>query len=226
MTEGKPRARKDEEKQQRRQAILDTARQLFGERGYEAVTVADVANGTGLAKGTVYLYFKTKEEMFLAIHQEQLIDWFDDVDTHLKEALGRDEHDVEKLAELFAQTVEGRAEFTRLLAIIHTVLEQNIELEVARNYKTSLMARVNVTGSLLEKYLPFFEPGQGAELLVQIDALVIGLQHLADASPVVRQLFLEPDLAIMQVDFGITFARSIRTLLLGYEYAALRNPKP
>ena len=38
---------------------------MFLQTNYEAVTIAAVAQESGLAKGTVYLYFKTKEELFL-----------------------------------------------------------------------------------------------------------------------------------------------------------------
>src|SRR5262245_961367 len=77
------RAHKTEHKLERRQAILDAAWQLFQKTSYEAVTVASVARRAGLAKGTVFLYFKTKEALFLALLVEQLQDWFDEADAAL-----------------------------------------------------------------------------------------------------------------------------------------------
>lgn len=50
-----------------RQAILDAARQVFGELGYEGATVRDIIRRTGLASGTFYNYFKSKEEVFDAL---------------------------------------------------------------------------------------------------------------------------------------------------------------
>ena len=66
------RARNTEDKQQRRQAILDVAWALFQETSYAAVTMNGVAERAGLAKGTMYLYFKTKEELFLTLQIAQL----------------------------------------------------------------------------------------------------------------------------------------------------------
>ena len=47
-----------------RQAILDAAREVFGELGYDAATVRDIIRRTGLASGTFYNYYKSKEEVF------------------------------------------------------------------------------------------------------------------------------------------------------------------
>lgn len=47
--------------------ILDAAERVFAARGYPATTVKDVAQEAGVATGTVYLYFPSKEELFLAL---------------------------------------------------------------------------------------------------------------------------------------------------------------
>ena len=53
-----------------RQSILDAARAVFAELGYEATTVRDIIRRTGLASGTFYNYFKSKEEVFHALHDD------------------------------------------------------------------------------------------------------------------------------------------------------------
>ncbi len=59
--------RREQNKANNRQAILDAAQIVFGERGYGATTVRDIIRGTGLASGTFYNYFKSKEEVFEAL---------------------------------------------------------------------------------------------------------------------------------------------------------------
>lgn len=59
--------RKEREKEMRRKDIIDTAEKLFFEKGYENITMADIAKGTELARSTLYLYFKNKKEIYLAI---------------------------------------------------------------------------------------------------------------------------------------------------------------
>ncbi len=57
------------EKEERRLQLLSAARQVFGDKGYHAAKVGDIARTAGVAKGTVYLYFDDKRSIF-----EELID--------------------------------------------------------------------------------------------------------------------------------------------------------
>ena len=70
------RARHRDEKRLRRVALLNAAARLFSERDLDALTMADVARATGLAKGTVYLYFPSKEELLLAVHERNIDGFF------------------------------------------------------------------------------------------------------------------------------------------------------
>src|SRR4051795_2047322 len=55
---------RERKKQRTRELIADTARRLFAERGFEAVTVAEVAREAEVAEKTVFNYFPTKEDLF------------------------------------------------------------------------------------------------------------------------------------------------------------------
>jgi AcrR family transcriptional regulator len=55
---------RERKKQQTRQLIADTARELFAERGFEAVTVTDIARAAEVSPQTVFNYFPTKEDLF------------------------------------------------------------------------------------------------------------------------------------------------------------------
>ena len=59
--------KREQTKVANRQAILDAAREVFGELGYETATVRDIIRRTGLAAGTFYNYFRSKEEVFAAL---------------------------------------------------------------------------------------------------------------------------------------------------------------
>jgi len=59
--------RKEREKEQRRSDILDAAEKVFFRKGFGQATMDDIAAGAELSKGTIYLYFKSKEEIYFAI---------------------------------------------------------------------------------------------------------------------------------------------------------------
>ena len=60
--------RREREKEQRRNDIIDAAERVFFSKGRATATMDDVAEEAELSKGTLYLYFKSKEELYLAIH--------------------------------------------------------------------------------------------------------------------------------------------------------------
>lgn len=57
--------------QERREEIVDAAIQVFDRKGFVGATVADIASGAGISKGTIYLYFESKEQIFTAILNER-----------------------------------------------------------------------------------------------------------------------------------------------------------
>jgi AcrR family transcriptional regulator len=59
--------RREREKVQRQEAILDAAEKVFFEKGFKIATMDDVAEAAELSKGTLYLYFKSKEHLYLGI---------------------------------------------------------------------------------------------------------------------------------------------------------------
>ena len=217
-TSPRHRAVHDEQKQERRQAILDAAWRLFQTTRYEALTMVDIAQALGLAKGTVFLYFKTKESLFLTLVEQQLTVFFAEVNARL-EALAHP-CTIPEVAGVLCQLLEARPGLTRLLAILHTMLEQNIDLDAALAFKYFLLEHFEYTGALLEQCLPFLQPGKGASLLLQSHALVIGLWHLSDPAPIVQQALQQPTLRMFEVHFAPEFSTALQALMYGLERIA------
>jgi len=69
----KPGGRRAQIKATNRQAILDAGREVFAELGFGATTVRDIIRRTGLASGTFYNYFRSKEEVFEAIMDDSAL---------------------------------------------------------------------------------------------------------------------------------------------------------
>ncbi|MGH8401470.1 MAG: hypothetical protein ACRESU_10260, partial [Gammaproteobacteria bacterium] len=121
---------------------------------------------------------------------------------------------------LVSESIARRPAFLRLVAILHTVLERNVDHATALRFKTRLRERVLNTGKLLEKNLPFLQAGQGTELLLKTDALVIGFQHLAEPSEVLREVLALPEMEMFRVDLEQQLLSTLRTLLMGLAYEA------
>ena len=71
----KSRARSDDAKWARRHFVLTTAEQLLRSDGFDAFTMNRLASAADLAKGTLYLYFATREELMLELYTDLHNDW-------------------------------------------------------------------------------------------------------------------------------------------------------
>lgn len=58
--------------EEKRKFIIDTARKVFAERGYEGATIKDILNAGGISNGALFVYFQTKRDILLAIIDENL----------------------------------------------------------------------------------------------------------------------------------------------------------
>jgi AcrR family transcriptional regulator len=206
------RAVRAEDKLERRQALLDVAWRLFQSIPYGAITVSQIAEEAGLAKGTVYLYFKTKEEAFLAVTQQQLGKWFEELDARLSK-LGR--AGATRVARAITTSLNKRPALLRLLAMLHTTLEQNADVEAVRGFKNFLREHLGQAGAAIESCLPFLSKGQGAHALLQLYALVIGMQHLTHPAPVARRVIEEDKLREFDLRFDREFSAAAEALLRG-----------
>lgn len=210
------RAISEQQKEARRQTILDAAARLFQATNYDDVVISEVAKEAGIAKGTVYLYFGTKEELFLALLTQSFEDWFDEIDAGLSE-MGAS-CSIDSFVKLVGHTLSRRPHFTRLVAILHTILERNIDYATALAFKEMLRRRVLKTGPLLESCLSFLEAGQGGQVLLRMHAMVIGFQHVASPAPVVRDVLTrEAGLELFEIDFTAELLVTLRAMLLGLE---------
>lgn len=208
------RAIKETQKEERRQTILDVAWELFQQQRYDAINILDIAQGAGLAKGTIYLYFKTKEEIFFAIQEQQFQYWFDVVDAGLSQL--SIPATPEAIAAIIVEPLTLRPALPRLFAIVHAVLEQNVEYEAIIRFKRMLQVRVGRTGALLEHCLPSFAPGQGPLFVLRVSAVVVGIQQLSEPTPAAQQaLSHADDLQLFEVDFASEVAATLVALLNG-----------
>lgn len=77
--------RAEQAKAARREEILDAARRVFAERGFKGTTIADIAEVAGIALGTIYLYFPSKDDVFRAMNER--------LTAIITDALAEGEHD-------------------------------------------------------------------------------------------------------------------------------------
>jgi AcrR family transcriptional regulator len=170
------RARQSHQKLQRREAILAEALGALADTPFQDITMTQVAERTGLVKGTLYLYFSTREELFLEVLRLQLHGWFWDLEAGLEVLPAKQRP--EAVARMIARATEARPALRTLLGVLHGSIEHNLPAGTARAFHHEMDSRTQAMGAFLERTLPFLHKGQGTGVLHQIQALIIGWEAL------------------------------------------------
>ncbi len=128
------------------QAIIDAAIRVFARSGYYNSRVSDIAREAGIASGTIYLYFRTKDEILITLFREKMAEW------------------VARVREAIASAPDAVSKIRRLVALHFDVLEQNpdlaevVQVELRQGQKffrgasvQEITAYFELIGSLLEE---------------------------------------------------------------------------
>jgi AcrR family transcriptional regulator len=170
------RARTEEQKYFRRQQILDAAEGHFREVGYEAFSMANLARLAGVVKGTLYLYFKTREEVFLTLYNQSLVRWSQVFLDNL--SLDMTDHDYVRT---LYETATADGSFIPLLTRLEHVIEHNVSIESLIESKRNFIERV---GHITEATAPILKlnQSQSSEVVRTMGVLLIGATR-ADQGP-------------------------------------------
>ncbi len=212
----KLRAISDEDKTARRSAILLAALDLLDEDDYHDISVARIARRAGLAKGTIFLYFKTKEELFLQLQMREYTSWFEDVNQRLFDLLGHKKKiGVSEAVKTIMTSIKKHPTMVRMAPLIHVILEHNIDYKTALDFKRFLLAEIRTTGMVIERCLPFLGTNGGSQFLVDLHVLIIGVTQISNPAPLVKQVIEKEGMNIFQVKFEHRLEELLVALLAG-----------
>lgn len=206
------RARSAEDKSLKRDLILTTAAELFDQQPDALPTAAAIATRSGIAKGTVYLYFKSKEEIFLALLEQHYQAWFSDIRT----AITADKPDADEIINAICHYIEIQPQFFQLASLSSSIIEQNVNSGVLLAFKEKLVNTVNSASHDLALKLELEEHETCAQLLMRSYAMLLGLWQISHNPEELADLLNQPSLSIIQPEFGLEARDALAQLWHGY----------
>ena len=135
------------------QQIIDAAVRVFARNGYYNSRVIDIAREAGIASGTIYLYFKTKDEILVRLFRDKMADWVG----HARREIARE--------------VDARAKLRRLVHLHFSVLEQNpdlaevVQVELRQGQKFFRGASAHEVSAYFDLIASVLEEGMAAGLI-------------------------------------------------------------
>jgi TetR/AcrR family fatty acid metabolism transcriptional regulator len=162
------------------QSIREAAMRVVSRKGYDHVTVQDIADEAGVAKGTVYLYFKSREDVL----EKTMSFSFEEFHILIREAIGRGTTFRERVEQVVqAQLVyfEQKQEFFRLyLAMAEPLGERRLRKHAS--YRTHIAQLVSMVEMALEKDEVRAQPPERIAIALASVVRDIGLQRMAEKS--------------------------------------------
>jgi TetR/AcrR family transcriptional regulator len=208
------RAVKDTDKAMKRQELLQVAAGLFLKKDFSALSMDDVATTAKVAKGTLYLYFKTKEELALGVLTQDTSEWLDALHDYLTTT---PKLTPQIYAAWMSAGLRARPRYLKFMPISALILEKNISKDAAREFKLMVAEQLNRIAPLLQAKLNLASDQQAARFLMQTHALVMGLHPCCFPNPVIAAIIVEENLGLFNNDFFEILENSLITLLLGYQ---------
>jgi AcrR family transcriptional regulator len=189
------RARSSEQKALRRHAVLETAEVYFKEVGYEAFSMAQLAKKSGVAKGTLYLYFNTREELFLTLYEQSLVRWSQIFIGSLSDTMTSKTY-----AQSLYKTTQADGVFLPLLIRLEHVIEHNVAILRLIESKRVFINQVEAVAAATSTALRL-STAQATEVVKTMGVLLIGATQ-TDQSPALDDEDLPADVQYLITSFS------------------------
>lgn len=189
------RARSAEQKAHRRREVLEAAETYFLEVGYEAFSMSKLAKKIGLAKGTFYLYFQTREELFLTLYEQSLIRWSQIFIDELSDSMTSKAYS-QKLFSI--ASADGT--FIPLLIRLEHMIEHNVATPRLISSKQVFINQVEVLAEVTSNALRLSK-AQAIEVVKTMGVLLIGATQ-GDQGPSLDHETLPEDVQNLIVSFS------------------------
>jgi TetR/AcrR family transcriptional regulator len=205
------RARQEEDKVLRRESILKAAEALFRLGQHSLPSASAIAGKARLAKGTLYLYFQTKEEIYLAVLERGLAQWISTV----REALSAEAPTVENVLRRYVRFCAENPNILFLAGLSPVILERNISEETAYRFKKGLAEETRKMGELMARAYPKLSPDRARSLFIYTYVLTLGLWQHTHPPRIVEKVFKRKEVSILQMDFQKDLFSALESLWRG-----------
>ena len=136
---------------QKREEIVNACEQLYQTMSFREITLKKIGEITSFSRPTIYNYFETKEEIFLALFQREYDRWNEDLTDILN---GNEQMSKAELSEKIASSLTGREQLLKLLSMNNYDMEANSRQELLTAFKQSYGRSMQLMCMLLEKFCP------------------------------------------------------------------------
>ena len=161
-------SRREREKQSRRAEILQAAWEVFSSKDYDSATVDDVAEAAELSKGTLYLYFQSKAELFISTFEMGL----EKIVSLIREVLSSNDDPVAGFREMIKQMLdfcEENADFFKIMSSQRAHFEIHSEQKNGCYFKDHIGGHIDIFSTGIDMIASYIQQGIEIGVFREVD---------------------------------------------------------
>ena len=195
---------------ERREEIINACEQLYQTMSFKEITIKEIGNVTSFSRPTIYNYFETKEEIFLALYEREYDRWNAD----LEQILERNENLTRKqIADEIAGSLQNREQLLKLISMNNFDMEANSRKELLTSFKRSYGKSMMNIRNILEKFCPEMNDGEIQRFLYIFFPFMFGIYPYTSVTAKQREAMKDADVDFKyQSIYEITHSCLVRLL--------------
>lgn len=135
----------------RREEIVNACEKLYQTMSFKEITIKDIGAVTSFTRTSIYNYFQTKEEIFLALMQREYERWSNEMNALEAE---NDNMTADNFASAIARSLENHEQLLKLLAMNHYDMEENSRPQRLTEFKIAYGASLDAVRACVRKFFP------------------------------------------------------------------------
>lgn len=196
----------------RKEEIVSACAQLYKNMGFKEITLGDIGKRTSFTRTSIYNYFQTKEEIFLALLQREYEAWISDLEAEMakQRTLSAD-----ALAGMLADTLQRRRCMLKLMSMNLYDMEGNSRMENLVAFKRVYACSMMTVSRCLQSWMPAMKEEDIQDFLYAFFPFLFGVYPYTEVTE--KQ---EAAMAAAQVSYG---RYSIREIIYAFVIRLLRS---
>lgn len=133
----------------RKEEIINACEKLYQTMSFKDITLKEIGKETSFSRTSIYNYFQTKEEIFLALLKREYDSWI----KQLCEAMeSKDAMTDDEIADVLAGTLDDHRQLLKIMSMNHYDLEENSRMELLVDFKVSYGNAMKIVMAMLAKF--------------------------------------------------------------------------
>lgn len=133
----------------RKEEIINACEKLYQTMSFKNITLKEIGKETSFSRTSIYNYFQTKEEIFLALLKREYDSWIE----QLCEAMeSKDAMTDDEIADVLAGTLDDHRQLLKIMSMNHYDLEENSRMELLVDFKVSYGNAMKTVMAMLAKF--------------------------------------------------------------------------